>query len=149
IDAGRFTATAAFDVIRKIDAVIVCVPTPLRKTRDPDISYIVAALEEIVPRVHRGMLIVLESTSYPGTTEEIMLPSLQEGGLRAGVDFFLAFSPERVDPSNERFKIRNTPKVVGGITAACGKVAAHLYQQAVEKVVPVSSARAAEMIKLL
>jgi UDP-N-acetyl-D-glucosamine dehydrogenase len=149
IDSGKFSATSDFDVVRRLDAVIVCVPTPLRKTRDPDISYIVSALDEIVPRVHRGMLIVLESTSYPGTTEEIMLPSLQEGGLRAGVDFFLAFSPERVDPGNARFGIRNTPKVVGGITAACGRVAAHLYQQAVERVVPVSSARAAEMIKLL
>jgi len=149
LGAGRFTATSDFEIVRKLDAVIVCVPTPLRKTRDPDISYIVSALDEIVPRVHRGMLIVLESTSYPGTTEEIMLPSLQEGGLRAGVDFFLAFSPERVDPGNARYGIRNTPKVVGGITPACGRMAAHLYQQAVERVVPVSSARAAEMIKLL
>ncbi|MBI3447985.1 MAG: nucleotide sugar dehydrogenase [Acidobacteria bacterium] len=149
LGAGRLSATSDFEIIRKLDAVIVCVPTPLRKTRDPDISYIVSALDEIAPRVHRGMLIVLESTSYPGTTEEIMLPSLQEGGLRAGVDFFLAFSPERVDPGNARYGIRNTPKVVGGITLACGRMAAHLYQQAVERVVPVSSARAAEMIKLL
>jgi len=149
IEAGTFTATSEFDIVRKLDAVIVCVPTPLRKTRDPDISYIVSALDEIAPRVHRGMLIVLESTSYPGTTEEIMLPALQEGGLRAGVDFFLAFSPERVDPGNARFGIRNTPKVVGGITAACGKIAARLYSHAVERVVSVSSARAAEMIKLL
>jgi len=149
IESGRFSATAAFEIIRKLDAVIVCVPTPLRKTRDPDISYIVAALDEIAPRVHTGLLIVLESTSYPGTTEEILLPGLQEGGFRAGTDFFLAFSPERVDPGNALFGIRNTPKVVGGITPACGRVAAHLYQQAVERVVPVSSARAAEMIKLL
>ncbi len=149
LDSGRFSAGTEFEVIGEIDAVIVCVPTPLRKTRDPDISYIVSALEEIVPRVHRGMLVVLESTSYPGTTEEILLPSLQQGGLRAGVDFFLAFSPERVDPGNTRYGIRNTPKVVGGITPACGRVASHLYRQAVENVVPVSTARAAEMIKLL
>lgn len=146
---GRFVPTTGFDVLSTVDAVIVCVPTPLRKTRDPDISYIVSALDEIAPRVHAGMLIVLESTSYPGTTEEVLLPRLQESGLKAGRDFFLAFSPERVDPGNKSYGIRNTPKVVGGMTAACGRVAAELYAQAVDTVVPVSSARAAEMIKLL
>jgi UDP-N-acetyl-D-glucosamine dehydrogenase len=146
---GKFKATTEFDILGKTDAVIICVPTPLRKTRDPDISYIVSALDEIAPRIHRGMVIILESTSYPGTTEEVLLPRLQEGGLRAGKEFFLAFSPERVDPGNADYGIRNTPKVVGGITAACGRLACELYGQAVDQVVPVSSARAAEMIKLL
>jgi UDP-N-acetyl-D-glucosamine dehydrogenase len=148
-EKGLFTATADFGVIDTLDAVIICVPTPLRKTRDPDISYIVSALDQVAPRVHRGMLVVLESTSYPGTTEEVMQPRLEESGLKAGRDFFLAFSPERVDPGNKQFGIRNTPKVVGGITAACGRMASALYTQAVDTVVPVSSARAAEMIKLL
>ena len=149
LDAGTFNATSDFGVIRKLDVVVVCVPTPLRKTRDPDISYILSALEEIGTRFHTGMLIVLESTSYPGTTEELMLPRLEEGGMKVGTDFFLAFSPERVDPGNKKYGIRNTPKVVGGITPACGRLARTLYQQAIETVVPVSSARAAEMIKLL
>lgn len=147
--SGSFHATTDWGILAEMDAVIVCVPTPLRKTRDPDISYIVSALDQIAPRIRRGMLIVLESTSYPGTTEEVLLPRLQESGLKAGTDFFLAFSPERVDPGNKLYGIRNTPKVVGGITPACGRVAVELYTQAVEKVVPVSSARAAEMIKLL
>jgi UDP-N-acetyl-D-glucosamine dehydrogenase len=129
--------------------VIVCVPTPLRKTRDPDISYIVSALEEVARRLHRGMLVILESTTYPGTTEEVMLPRLEETGLKVGRDFFLAFSPERVDPGNKVWNTRNTPKVVGGMTRACGRIAAALYEEVVERVVPVSSARAAEMIKLL
>ncbi len=146
---GLFTPTVEFAVVEELDAVIICVPTPLRKTRDPDISYIVSALDQVAPRIHRGMLVVLESTSYPGTTEEILLPRLEESGLKAGRDFFLAFSPERVDPGNKKFGIRNTPKVVGGITPACGKMAAELYAQAVDAIVPVSSARAAEMIKLL
>jgi UDP-N-acetyl-D-glucosamine dehydrogenase len=147
--AERLSATSDFEIVREIDCVVICVPTPLRKTRDPDISYIVSALEEVAQRLHKGMLIVLESTTYPGTTEEIMLPRLSETGLKAGKDFFLAFSPERVDPGNRSWHTRNTPKVVGGITPACGQVAALLYQQAVDTVVPVSSSRAAEMIKLL
>jgi len=149
VTAEKLSATTDFEIVKKIDCVIICVPTPLRKTRDPDISYIVSALEEVAQRLHKGMLIVLESTTYPGTTEEIMLPRLAENGLRAGRDFYLAFSPERVDPGNRVWRTRNTPKVVGGITAACGQMAALLYGQAVEKVVPVSSSRAAEMIKLL
>jgi len=149
VTAEKLSATTDFEIVKKIDCVIICVPTPLRKTRDPDISYIVSALEEVAQRLHKGMLIVLESTTYPGTTEEIMLPRLAETGLRAGRDFYLAFSPERVDPGNRVWRTRNTPKVVGGITAACGQMAALLYGQAVEKVVPVSSSRAAEMIKLL
>ncbi|MFQ5700608.1 MAG: nucleotide sugar dehydrogenase [Acidobacteriota bacterium] len=145
----RLSATTRFDVLRKIDCAIICVPTPLRKTHDPDISYIVSAQEEIARRLHKGMLVVLESTTYPGTTEEIMLPRLSQTGLQVGRDFFLAFSPERVDPGNEVWRTANTPKVVGGITPACGQMASLLYAQAVEKVVPVSSASAAEMIKLL
>ncbi len=149
VASGRLSATGRFDVLGRADCAVVCVPTPLRKTRDPDISFIVAALEQVGRRLHRGMLVVLESTTYPGTTEEIMLPRLQQSGLQAGRDFFLAFSPERVDPGNEVWRTRNTPKVVGGITPACGNMAALLYRQVVETVVPVSSAKAAEMIKLL
>ena len=149
VKSGKLLATTDFEIIRKIDCVVICVPTPLRKTRDPDISYIVSALEEVAQRLHKGMLIILESTTYPGTTEEIMLPRLVETGLKVGRDFFLAFSPERVDPGNRVWRTHNTPKVVGGITAACGQMASMLYGQAVERVVPVSSSRAAEMIKLL
>jgi len=133
----------------KFDAIVICVPTPLRKTKDPDISYIVNALDEITKEIRRGQLIVLESTTYPGTTEEVMRPRLEEGGLRAGRDFFLAFSPERVDPGNRQYTTRNTPKVVGGITPRCTEVAAHLYRQAVETVHPVSCSQVAEMVKLL
>jgi UDP-N-acetyl-D-glucosamine dehydrogenase len=133
----------------RADVVIICVPTPLRKTKDPDISYIVAALDQIVGRLRRGQLVVLESTTYPGTTEEVLRPRLEAGGLKAGRDFFLAFSPERVDPGNTRYTTRNTPKVVGGTTPACTEVAAHLYRQALEHVHPVSSTQVAEMIKLL
>ncbi|MGH9868350.1 MAG: nucleotide sugar dehydrogenase [Candidatus Polarisedimenticolia bacterium] len=149
LKARRLSAGTDFEVLRKSDCVIICVPTPLRKTRDPDISYIVSALEEVAQRLHRGMLVILESTTYPGTTEEIMLPRLSDNGLKAGRDFYLAFSPERVDPGNTSWNTKNTPKVVGGITAACGQMAALLYSQAVQSVVPVSSSRAAEMIKLL
>jgi len=131
------------------DAICICVPTPLRKTKDPDISYIVAALEELAKEVRRGQLIILESTTYPGTTEEVLRPRLEAGGLRAGKDFFLAFSPERVDPGNLKFTTRNTPKVVGGVTKACTAVAVELYRQAIDQVHPVSSTQSAEMIKLL
>jgi len=131
------------------DAIIIAVPTPLRKTKDPDISYIVAALEEVAAEVRAGQLIILESTTYPGTTEEVLRPRLEAGGLRAGRDFFLAFSPERVDPGNKVFTTRNTPKIVGGATRACGRMAALLYRQAIERVHVVSSTQAAEMIKLL
>lgn len=131
------------------DAIIIAVPTPLRKTKDPDISYIVAALEEISKEVRAGQLIVLESTTYPGTTEEVLRPKLEAKGLRAGKDFFLAFSPERVDPGNAVWTTKNTPKIVGGTTPACGRIAALLYRQAIETVHTVSSTQAAEMIKLL
>jgi UDP-N-acetyl-D-glucosamine dehydrogenase len=133
----------------RFDAIFICVPTPLRKTKDPDISYIVSAVDQIAKELRKGQLILLESTTYPGTTEEVMRPRLEAGGLRAGRDFFLGFSPERVDPGNEVYTTRNTPKVVGGVTKACTDVAAHLYRQAIESVHPVSSTQAAEMIKLL
>ncbi len=131
------------------DAILICVPTPLRKTKDPDISYIVSSVEEIAKEVRPGQLIVLESTTYPGTTEEVMRPRLEATGLSAGKDFFLAFSPERVDPGNPVYQTRNTPKVVGGVTRACTKVAATLYRQAIDTVHPVSCTESAEMIKLL
>ncbi len=149
VHSGALKATTDFGVLRDADAVCICVPTPLRKSMDPDISYIVAAVEAVADHLHPGMLIVLESTTYPGTTEELVLPKLEESGLRAGKDFFLAFSPERVDPSNAQYTTRNTPKVIGGITDACTERAATLYRVAVDRVVPVSSAGVAEMVKLL
>ena len=133
----------------KFDALLICVPTPLRKTKDPDISYIVSAVDEIAKELRPGQLILLESTTYPGTTEEVMRPRLEAGGLRAGKDFFLGFSPERVDPGNKIYQTHNTPKVVGGITKACTEVASHLYSQAIEHVHAVSCTESAEMIKLL
>jgi UDP-N-acetyl-D-glucosamine dehydrogenase len=149
VRAGRFSATTRFEGLARADAIVICVPTPLRKTRDPDISYIVASVDEIAPRLRLGQLVVLESTTYPGTTEEVILPKLEAGGLRVGKDFYLAFSPERVDPGNPKFQTANTPKVVGGVTPACTDLAARLYGTAIETVVKVSSARSAEMIKLL
>jgi UDP-N-acetyl-D-glucosamine dehydrogenase len=125
------------------------VPTPLRKTKDPDMSYIVSAVEAIAKHLHKGMLIVLESTTYPGTTDEVVQPLLEETGLKAGVDFFLAFSPERVDPGNPTFQTHNVPKVVGGLTPDCSKLAGALYGTAIQTIVPVSSTRVAEMVKLL
>ena len=133
----------------RFDAILICVPTPLRKTKDPDISYIVSALGEIAKDVRAGQLIVLESTTYPGTTEEVLRPRLEAGGLRVGRDIFLAFSPERVDPGNENFTTHNTPKIVGGCTRACTEIAVHLYGQALEKIHAVSSTQVAEMVKLL
>jgi len=146
---GRFRATTDPAFLAEVDSVNICVPTPLSKTRDPDISFIQDAVAEIAPRVHRGMLIILESTTYPGTTEEVILPRLEESGLKVGEDFFLAFSPERVDPGNPKFQTTNIPKVVGGITPYCTQVAVSLYSQVMEQVVPVSSARVAETVKLL
>ncbi|HMF99227.1 MAG TPA: nucleotide sugar dehydrogenase [Vicinamibacterales bacterium] len=149
VDAGRLTATTDYGVAAGLDTINICVPTPLRKTKDPDMSYIVSAVEKIAAHLHPGMLIVLESTTYPGTTEELVQPMLEAGGLEAGVDFFLAFSPERVDPGNPRFNTHNVPKVVGGVGEASTRLAAALYATAVETIVPVSSPRAAEMVKLL
>jgi UDP-N-acetyl-D-glucosamine dehydrogenase len=146
---GLLSATADFSVLKDIDCVSVCVPTPLRKTQDPDMSYILAAADEIVKYLHHDMLIVLESTTYPGTTEEVFLPRLQGNGYQVGENIFLAFSPERVDPGNPVWQTKNTPKVIGGITPRCTEVASALYCQAMDQVVPVSSATTAEMVKLL
>ena len=149
VEKGTLSATDNFSVLKGVDAVSVCVPTPLRKTRDPDVSFIVAAMEKVARSIHAGQLIVLESTTYPGTTVELVLPMLQKNRLKVGKDFFLAFSPERVDPGNPRFNTRNTPKVVGGVTDRCTQVAAALYQEVIDTVVPVSSPSVAEMVKLL
>ena len=146
---GQLSGTTDFSVLATADAISICVPTPLRKTKDPDISYIVAASEQISRYAHAGMLVVLESTTYPGTTEEIILPRIAENGLEVGKDFFLAFSPERVDPGNAVWQTHNTPKVVGGVTPACLEVATALYRHAVDSLVAVSSTQAAEMVKLL
>jgi UDP-N-acetyl-D-glucosamine dehydrogenase len=147
--AGRLTATTDFAVVEDLDTINICVPTPLRKTKDPDMSYIVSAVEAIAEHLHEGMLIILESTTYPGTTDEVVQPLLEATGLKAGVDFFLAFSPERVDPGNPTFQTHNVPKVVGGLTATCSQLAGALYGTAIETIVPVSSTRVAEMVKLL
>ena len=146
---GRLSATSDFDALKELDTVNICVPTPLRKTKDPDLSYIVAAAEQVALRLHPGMLVILESTTYPGTTEELVLPILERNGLRAGQDFFLAFSPERIDPSNPTFGTHNVPKVVGGLTEDCRALASALYQAAIATIVPVSSPSVAEMVKLL
>jgi UDP-N-acetyl-D-glucosamine dehydrogenase len=149
VESGRLTATTDFSVLAEVDTVNICVPTPLRKTRDPDISYIVSAVEEIQKYLHKDQLVVLESTTYPGTTEEVILPILEKSGLKVGQDFFLAFSPERVDPGNESYNTKNIPKVVGGITETCTEVASALYNATLSTTVPVGSARAAETVKLL
>jgi UDP-N-acetyl-D-glucosamine dehydrogenase len=146
---GLLDATTDFAIVRELDTINICVPTPLRKTKDPDMSYIVSAVEGIAKYLHPGMLIVLESTTYPGTTEEVVQPMLEATGLKAGVDFFLAFSPERVDPGNPTFQTHNVPKVVGGFSPDCSTLAAELYGTAIETIVPVSSTRVAEMVKLL
>jgi UDP-N-acetyl-D-glucosamine dehydrogenase len=149
-DTARLRATGDFAALAECDTVNICVPTPLRKTKDPDISYIVAAVREIAPRLHPGMLVILESTTYPGTTDEVLLPILQDQtGLVAGKDFSLAFSPERVDPGNPRFNTKNIPKVVGGLTPQCTALAAELYEQSLSTVVRVSNTRVAETVKLL
>jgi len=149
VESKRLRATTDFDHLEDCDAVIICVPTPLRKTKEPDVSYILAAAEEIKKRLHRGQLIILESTTYPGTTDEVLLPMLEETGLKLDADFLLAFSPERVDPGNPEFQTHNIPKVVGGVTPDSTEAAAHLYSQIVKDVHAVSSARVAETAKLL
>jgi len=149
VAAGRLRATDDFDQLAGMDAILICVPTPLRKTLDPDISYVVAAAEAIAQRLRPGQLVVLESTTYPGTTDDVIRPALEASGLRCGEQFFLAFSPERVDPSNPVYKTENTPKVVGGVSPECGELAAQLYRAAIPQVHAVSSAGTAEMVKLL
>ncbi|MFQ6616731.1 MAG: nucleotide sugar dehydrogenase [Fidelibacterota bacterium] len=149
VSSGQFTATSDYGVLKDLDAVCICVPTPLNKLKDPDISFINAVLTGLVPNVHTDFLVVLESTTYPGTTRDLVLPELETSGLKVGEDFFLCFSPERIDPGNERFGIRNTPRVVGGVTEECTALGKLLYEQIVEEVVPVSSPESAEMVKLL
>jgi UDP-N-acetyl-D-glucosamine dehydrogenase len=149
VTSGKFVATTDLTRLREPDAISICVPTPLSKTKDPDVSYVLAATEAVKQALRRGQLVTLESTTYPGTTRELMLPALEATGLKVGEDFFLAFSPERVDPGNAQWNTRNTPKVVGGITPACLQVAAALYQPAIDTLVPVSSTEAAELVKIL
>ncbi len=146
---GKLTATLEYDATGRSDVIVVCVPTPLNKTRDPDVSHIVDAFTQISKHVRRGQLVILESTTYPGTTEEVVLPLLKESTLEVGEDFFLAFSPERVDPGNQVYTLENTPKVVGGVTDACSDMAKAFYEQVISELVPVSSTRAAEMVKML
>jgi UDP-N-acetyl-D-glucosamine dehydrogenase len=154
----RFSATTSYAALEQCDAAIVCVPTPLNKTRDPDVRFLIAAGESISQYIHPGMLVVLESTTYPGTTEELLLPMftdpavlkrLGKESFTVGEDFFLAFSPERIDPGNKQYMVENTPKVVGGVTEACREATVALYAQAIERIVPVSSTQTAEMVKLL
>ncbi len=149
IQAGKFAATTDLTRLNEPDVVSICVPTPLSKTKDPDVSYVLAATNSVKQALRRGQLVVLESTTYPGTTRELMLPALQSTGLKVGEDFFLAFSPERVDPGNPQWNTRNTPKVVGGITEACRRVTVAVYQPAIERLVSVSSTEAAELVKIL
>jgi UDP-N-acetyl-D-glucosamine dehydrogenase len=149
VKAGRLRATTDMRLLGEMDVIDICVPTPLRKTKDPDLSYIVKAVEAVAATLRRGQLIILESTTYPGTTDEVVQPMLEAKGLKADVDFLLAFSPERVDPGNEKFTTRNIPKVVGGLGVASTEAAAALYGTVVSSVVPVTSTRVAEMVKLL
>jgi UDP-N-acetyl-D-glucosamine dehydrogenase len=149
VKSGKLRATTDFAVVKELDTINICVPTPLRKTKDPDMSYIVSSCQDIARNFHAGMLVILESTTYPGTTDEVVLPMLEQGDLKVGRDFFLCFSPERVDPGNPKFQTLNIPKVVGGTTAECTEMGRLFYAQALEKVVPVSSTSVAEMVKLL
>jgi UDP-N-acetyl-D-glucosamine dehydrogenase len=146
---GRLAATTGFDAVANLDTINICVPTPLGKAKDPDLSFVVSAAEQVAKYLHPGMLIVLESTTYPGTTDELVLPILERTGLKVGRDFFLAFSPERVDPGNKQFNTANVPKVIGGVTPDCTALASELYGAAIQTIVPVSSPRVAEMVKLL
>lgn len=149
VDKDLLSATTDYSCLKKLDAVSICVPTPLNKTKTPDVSFIIAATEEIAKYLHNDQLVVLESTTYPGTTRELILPILEGKRLKVGKDFFLAFSPERIDPGNKKFTTQNIPKVVGGMTPECTEVAKTLYEQVIETVIPVSSTEVAEMVKLL
>jgi UDP-N-acetyl-D-glucosamine dehydrogenase len=149
IQSEKFKPTSDFSVLANADTVSICVPTPLSKSRDPDISFILSATEEIRKYLHRDQLIVLESTTYPGTTDELIVPELETSGLRVGSDFYVAYSPERIDPGNATFTTRNTPKIVGGVTPRCTEIARLFYSQFIDQVVPVSSTKCAEMVKLL
>jgi UDP-N-acetyl-D-glucosamine dehydrogenase len=149
VKTGKLKAVTDTGLLNKMDAIIICVPTPLRKTKEPDISYILSASKAIAVNKRKGQLIILESTTYPGTTEEIILPKLESGSFKVGRDFFLAFSPERVDPGNPKYKTKDITKIVGGVTPECTELARLLYSQAIKEVFPVSSTRSAEMVKLL
>ena len=149
VDSGLIKATTDFASVADLDTINICVPTPLRKTKDPDMSFIVSSCQSIAKHFHAGMLVILESTTYPGTTDELMLPMFEREDLKVGEHFFLCFSPERVDPGNETYQTKNIPKVVGGITVACTEVGALFYRQSLDTVVPVGSTRVAEMVKLL
>lgn len=149
VASGRFEATTDMARMAECDAISICVPTPLSKTRDPDVSFILAATEAVAAALRPGQLVVLESTTYPGTTREVMLPALEARGMTVGKDFFLCFSPERVDPGNAVWQTKNTPKVIGGITPACTEAGLALYRRFIDTMVPVSSAEAAEMVKIL
>ncbi len=149
VSSNRLIATNDKDLLKGMDIIVICVPTPLRKTKEPDISFILSAAEDIVANLRKGQLVVLESTTYPGTTDEVILSKLGADSLKVGKDFFLAFSPERVDPGNPKYKTKDIPKVVGGVTSNCTELTKLLYSQIIEKVIPVSSTRSAEMVKLL
>ena len=149
VECGKLCGTTNYDDLAQADAISICVPTPLRKTKDPDMSYVIDAVDAITAISHSGLLVVLESTTYPGTTVELIVPRLVHNGFKIGEDIFVAFSPERIDPGNQHFGVRNTPKVVGGVTANCTEIVTALYQTAIDHVVPVSSPTVAEMVKLL
>jgi len=149
VESGKLRATSDFSIVTELDTLNICVPTPLRKTKDPDMSYIIAACQEVAKYFHPGSLVILESTTYPGTTAELVLPILSASGSEVGRDFFLCFSPERVDPGNPNYQTRNIPKVVGGVTPACTRMGTLFYSQALQTVIPVSSTQVAEMVKLL
>ena len=149
VDAGRLRATLDMSHLKEMDAIDICVPTPLRKTKDPDLSYVVQAVDSVKAHLKRGQLVILESTTYPGTTTEVVQPALEEGGLKTGVDFYLAFSPERVDPGNQSYSTRTIPKVVGGVNQPSTELASDLYGSIIDTVIPVSSTQVAEMVKLL
>ena len=149
VESGKIRATTDFSAVLELDTINICVPTPLRKTKDPDMSFIVSSCQEVARHFHAGMLVILESTTYPGTTEELVLPMLSKSGMQVGSDFFLCFSPERVDPGNPLYQTVNIPKVVGGCTPACTEMGRLFYSQALERVVPVGSTQVAEMVKLL
>ena len=149
VHRGQIQATTDYRILRELDTINICVPTPLRKSKDPDMSFIISAVDKVTQHLRKDQLIILESTTYPGTTEEVVLPKLEKSGLRVGKDFFLAFSPERIDPGNAIYSTANTAKIVGGITAACAEVAQLFYKQFIQEVHTVSSTRVAEMVKLL
>ena len=149
VSSDKLRATQSLGAVGDLDTINICVPTPLRKDKDPELSYVVAAIEVIRNHIRPGQLIILESTTYPGTTRELVMPILEESGLHAGTDFFLAYSPERVDPGNSTYQTRNIPRVVGGVTPRCAEMAASFYRQFIDKVIPVSSTDCAELVKLL